>query len=75
MVVLVGKRTYQMDKKEYLGLLQVASEQVPCGVYAIEKGNKAELRYDKASSVGKVKEMTRNWKRQGYKVYANRGSS
>ena len=64
-----------MDKKEYQGLLQVASEQVPCGVYAIEKGNKAELRHDKCTSTGKVKELIRNWKRQGYKVYANRGGS
>lgn len=64
-----------MDKKEYQGLLQVASEQVPCGVYAIEKRNTAELRHDKCTSTGKVKELIRNWKRQGYKVYANRGGS
>ena len=30
-------RLYQMNQKEYQGLLQVASEQVPFGIYAIEK--------------------------------------
>lgn len=75
MVVLVGKRTYQMSRKEYNGLLKIASEQVPLGVYAIEKRNTAELRHDKCTSTGKVKELIRNWKRQGYKVYANRGGS
>ena len=42
---------YQMNQKEYQGLLQVASEQVPFGIYAIEKQGYAELRCDKCSSV------------------------
>ena len=37
MKVKVMNHLYQMNQKEYQGLLQVASEQVPFGIYAIEK--------------------------------------
>ena len=62
---------YRMSRKEYQGLLKVASEQVSFGIYAIEKGNYAELRNDKCQSVTKLKEMTRAFKQQGFKVLAN----
>lgn len=62
---------YRMSRKEYQGLLKVASEQVSFGIYAIEKGNYAEFRNDKCQSVTKLKEMTRAYKQQGFKVLAN----
>ncbi|MBO5070796.1 MAG: hypothetical protein J6C37_10630 [Roseburia sp.] len=64
-------RVYQMSQKEYQGLLQVASEQVPFGVYAIEKQDYAELRCDKCKSVTKLKNLMRQFKAQGFKVHAN----
>ena len=62
-----------MSRKEYQGLLKVASEQVSLGIYAVEKGDYAELRSDKCSSITKLKELTREFKTNGYKVYANKG--
>lgn len=64
-------RTYHMSQKEYQGLLQVASEQVPFGIYAVEKQGYAELRCDKCQSVTQLKELTRQFKAQGFKVYSN----
>ena len=64
-------RTYQMAREEYQGLLQVASEQVPFGIYAVEKQGYAELRCDKCSSVTQLKSLTRQFKAQGFKVHAN----
>lgn len=64
-------RTYQMSRKEYQGLLRVASEQVPFGIYAIEKADYAELRCDKCKSVTQLKNITRQFRGQGFKVYAN----
>lgn len=58
-------RLYQMNQKEYQGLLQVASEQVPFGIYAIEKQGYAELRCNKCSSVTQLKSLTRQFKAQG----------
>ena len=64
-------RVYRMNQKEYQGLLQVASEQVPFGIYAIEKQGYAELRCDKCESKSQLKELIRNFKAQGFKVLAN----
>jgi len=62
---------YQMSQKEYQGLLQIASEQVPFGIYAIEKQGYAELRADKCDSITQLKNLTRQFKAQGYKVHSN----
>ena len=66
-------RIYWMSRKEYQGLLQVASEQVPFGIYAIEKKGYAELRVDRCSSMTQLKNLTRNFKAQGFRVLANNG--
>lgn len=71
MQVKVMNRTYQMSQNEYKGLLDIASEQVPFGIYAVEKGNYAELCNIKCSSVTQLKTRTRQYKAQGFKVHAN----
>lgn len=71
MQVKVANRVYKMSPNEYLGLLQVASEQVPFGIYAVEKKGYAELRCDRCSSITQLKTITRQFKAAGYKVYAN----
>ena len=71
MKVVVNNRTYRMNQKEYEGLLQIASEQVPLGVYAIEKKGYAELRCDRCQSVTQLKELIRNFKGQGFNVHSN----
>lgn len=69
--MVVGKRLYRMSRKEYQGLLEIAKEQVPLGVYAIEKADYAELRRDTCESTTKLKEITRQFRQQGFKVHAN----
>lgn len=71
MIVTVGPRTYQMSLKQYQGLLQVAKEQVPYGIYAIEKGGTAELRNDACKGPTQLKALIRQFRRNGYKVHAN----
>ena len=71
MKVKVGPRTYRMSRKEYQGLLQIAKEQVPMGVYALEKADYAELRNDVCESTTKLKETIRSFKKQGFRVLSN----
>ncbi|MBS6775356.1 MAG: hypothetical protein KH239_09700 [Eubacterium sp.] len=71
MKVKVANRMYQMNRKEYKGLLKVAKEQVPFGIYALEKADYAELRCDKCDSITQLKELIRRFKKQGFKVYSN----
>lgn len=71
MRVKVNNRIYRMNREEYQGLLKIAKEQVPLGVYALEKADYAELRCDHCSSTTKLKELTRQFKTQGFKVFSN----
>lgn len=69
--VKVANRIYRMSKKEYEGLLGVASEQVPFGIYAVEKKDYAELVNIKCKSMTQLKNQKRNFKAQGFKVLSN----
>ena len=60
-----------MTRKEYQGLLEVAKEQVPMGIYALETNDHAELRHDHCKSITQLKTLTRQFKTQGFKVMAN----
>lgn len=60
-----------MSREEYKSLLELGSEQVPFGVYAVEKKGQAEMRLDHCKSVTQLKTLIRRFKVQGYKVYAN----
>lgn len=71
MKIKVAGRIYRMSREEYQGLLQVASDQVPFGIYAVEKKGYAELRCDRCKSMTQLKELTRGFRAQGFKVLAN----
>lgn len=60
-----------MSRREYQGLLEIAKEQVGRGIYAVEKADYAELRNDKCESAARLKTMKRQFRQQGFKVYAN----
>lgn len=62
---------YRMTRKEFLGLLEVARENVPFGIYAIEKKGYAELMNIHTLSMSKLKEYSRTYRQQGFKVYTN----
>lgn len=72
MKVKIMNRMYRMSREEYHGLLKVASDQVPFGVYAVEKNGYAELRNDKCRSVTELKALTAVLNRRGFRVLANR---
>lgn len=72
MKVKVAKRLYQMSRKEFEGILEtVAKQQVRMGVYAVEKNGYAELKCERCESVTQLKRMIREYRKQGFKVYAN----
>lgn len=63
-----------MSRAEYQGLLKLASDQVPFGIYAIEKKEYAELRCDRCESTSQLKAMIRGFKAQGVtKILSNNG--
>ena len=71
MRVKVGSRIYQMGRKQYQGLLEIAKEQVPMGIYAAGRDDYAELLCDRCESVTQLKERIREYRKQGLKVHCN----
>ena len=71
MKVKVSNNMYRMSRQQYEKLLNIASEQIPFGIFAIEKKGYAELRADKTDSMTQLKKMIRGFKEQGFKVRYN----
>ena len=59
-----------MSRKMAEVLLDLAKEQVPLGIYALEKDGVIEMRCDRLSAT-QAKRTRQEWRRAGYKVYAN----
>lgn len=64
-------RVWQMDRKQFRELLKLAGEQVPFGLYAVEKGSYAEMLNLKCTSKRQLKQAKREWNAQGFRVYVN----
>ena len=71
--VKVGERLYEMGLEELNKLLSVASEQIPFGIYAVQKGDYIELCRERCNSITQLKKSKRAYKSNGFKVYANEG--
>lgn len=71
MMVKIGEKIWEVSRKRYESILAVGKEQVSFGVYAIEKDGQAEIRHDHCKSITQLKALTRQFKSQGFKVYAN----
>ena len=71
MQVKVANRIYRMNREAYRKLLAVVSEQVPFGIYAVEKGGYAELMNQHCRSRRHLKEVRQGLRNQGFRVYAN----
>lgn len=60
-----------MSQKEAQGLLQIASDNVEFGIYAVEKHNRLDMLNLKMPSKTAFKRQLRSFKAQGFKVYCN----
>ena len=60
-----------MSQKEAQGLLQIASNNVEFGIYAVEKNNKLDMLNLKMPSKTALERQLRSFKAQGFKVYCN----
>lgn len=60
-----------MGRKEYRGVLKVESQQIPCGIYAVEKDGICELRKDTFDSKEELKKSVAEYVEKGFKVHWN----
>lgn len=73
MQVSIAGRVYRMSDAEFQGLLEMAREQVPFGLYAVIKNGYAELLNVPCKSLTELKKHKRAYKKEGFKVYCNGG--
>lgn len=61
-----------MPKQQAKGVLQIASEQVPSGIYAVEKVGQGYIELvNMPMTKREIKKKRKEYGRQGFKVYAN----
>lgn len=71
MKILVGKSFYETNRDGLRGILQVASKQIPCGIYAVEKDGICELRKDTFDSKEELEKAIAEYAAKGFKVHYN----
>ena len=69
--VIISGRTYQKSEREVRALLQQASDQVPCGVYAFREGTDRYQLVQMPMSRTQTKRYRQKGREQGIKVYCN----
>lgn len=71
MKVIIADSVYEMGRKQFRAVMEVASKAVPHGIYAVEKDGMAEMKkehYDNKSELCKQKSA---YEKKGFKVYFN----
>lgn len=73
MVVLINSKAYQMPNEKAVALRKQAKTLHPCGIYAIQKQNKMELRRDTFQNKNEMKQAVKRWNAAGFIVFWNWG--
>lgn len=71
MKIIINDSVYEMSRTQADGVLKVASQQIPFGIYAVEKDGIIELRKDKCNNKVQLKRIKQNFEAKGFKVYSN----
>lgn len=73
MKVIIGNHVYDMTRKQSDGVLKVASDQIPFGIYAVEKDGIIELKKEKCITKAKLETLIRMFESKGFQVHYNEG--
>ena len=71
MRVLLNGNIYDMDRKQFDGVLKVAKKAVKRGIYAVEKDGLAEMKKEKYSNKSELEKVVKEYEEKGFKVYYN----
>lgn len=71
--VIIDNHVYDMTRKQSDGVLKVASEQIPFGIYAVEKDGIIELKKEKCRTKAKLQTLIRMFESKELKVHYNEG--
>ena len=71
MRVLLNGNIYDMDRKQFDGVLKVAKKAVKRGIYAVEKDGTAEMKKETYSNKYELEKVVKEYEEKGFKVYYN----
>ena len=71
MKVNVGESLYEMGDKQFKGVLKIASQAIPFGIYAIRKKSIAIFLKETHSTHEELKKAVSGYAMKGFKVYYN----
>ena len=71
MRVLLNDHLYDMDRKQFDGVLKVAKKAVKYGISAVEKCGTAEMKKETYSNKAELEKAVAEYEEKGFKVYYN----
>lgn len=71
MRVLLNDHIYEMDRKQFDGVLKVAKKAVKHGIYAVEKDGTAEMKKETYLNKAELEKEVAEYEAKGFKVYYN----
>ena len=71
MKLTVGNSVYEMNDKQFNGVLKIASKAIPFGIYAVSKKGVAILLKETYSTNEELKKAVSDYAMKGFKVYYN----
>ena len=71
MRVLLNDHLYDMDRKQFDGVLKVAKKAVKHGIYAVEKDGTAEMKKETYLNKSELEKVVKEYEEKGFKVYYN----
>lgn len=71
MKIIINNSLYEMTEKQSEKILNIASQYVPFGIYAVKKDEVIELRKDKCKTIKQLNNLKADFMKEGFKVYSN----
>lgn len=74
MRVLINDHAYEMGRKAFRGVLDIAKKSVPHGIYAVSKDDFCEMKKETFRTQEEMDKKIAEYQKQGFKVYFNEKS-
>ena len=71
MRVLINDHVYEMGRKTFRGVLDIAKKSVPHGIYAVSKDDFCEMKKETFRNQEEMNKRIVEYHNQGFKVYFN----
>lgn len=71
MRVILNNSVYEMNRKHFRGVLNIAKKSVKMGICAVEKNGIAEMKNETFDRKEDLKKSVAEYAKNGFKVYCN----